>query len=129
MPVEISIPDKSTKYLNGPAVTELQTLLMRYSDDLLAESSRLEATTKTSTGNPEITSSMIKDADLLLRRGYRRPKKNWYQITAQILAPLFGVITGLLGTKENLKDPAMMVLFIICLIITIFSTVITVVKD
>jgi hypothetical protein len=129
MPVEILIPDEATKYLNGPAVIELQSLMKRYSDDLLAESSRLEATTKTSAGSPEITSSMIKDADLLLRRGYRRPKKKWYQILTQVCAPLFGVITGLLGTKENIKDPGMMIWFIICLIITILSTVITVVKD
>ncbi len=114
MPLQISIPDDDTKYLNQPAKAELETSVRKFSDELLREASRLEAAGNTTGGSPEITSSMIKDATLLLRRGYRKPKKVWWLVAAQVAAVVTTFITGLLADLDKLKDPRLMIAFIFC---------------
>jgi len=123
------VPDEDMTYLNQPAVAELQSSIERYCDELLKEASRLEATAKTTQGDPEITSSMIRDATLLLRRGYRRPKKKLWLIIAQVVAPVTGVVAGLLADMELLKEPLLLVAFVVFLSIASTSTVLVVVKE
>ena len=129
MPLEITIPDDDTKYVIPSAVAELQSSIKHYSDDLLQEASRLEATAKTTSGNPEITSSMIKDADLLLRRGYRRPRKKKWLVAAQIVATVSGILTGLLAKFDRFKEPAWLIAFVAILTIAITTTVIIIVSE
>lgn len=127
MPVEINISDEGTKYLNTPARDQLRVAVESYSGDLLKEASRLEATAKTTAGNPEITSSMVRDADLLLRRAYRRPKKKSLVIV-QIVAAVTGFLTGLL-TDLALKDPGWMIAFVVVLSVALTTTIFLVLKD
>lgn len=123
MPIDITIPDHAVKYLNAPAATKLKALVEAYCNDLLKEASRLEANIKTSSGDPEFTSSMIQDADLLLRRGYSRPKQGRLFVGAQIVAPASGIVTGFLADSETLKDPLWLITFVVLLTITISATV------
>ena len=58
MPLQIIVPDESTRYLNQQAVHEASDRLERYADDLLSEAGRLEAAQLAAAGDPEITSSM-----------------------------------------------------------------------
>jgi hypothetical protein len=129
MPLRIHVPDDDTRYLNSPAVAELESSMRKFSDDLLKEASRLEAASKTTSGNPEITSSMIRDATLLLRRGYRKPRKDRGLVGAQVVAAVTTLVTGLLADLEKLKDPILMIVFIVFLSIAITATVLVLGKE
>jgi hypothetical protein len=129
MAIETQLPADADKHLSGRAAKEFGDAISKYADDLLKETNRLEATAKSTGGDPEITSNMVKDADLLLRRGWVRPKKKRSLVAAQITAAVGGFITGLLTDGERLKEPGMLVLFVVVLAITITATVISVMGE
>jgi hypothetical protein len=129
MPIQISIPDASTRYLNATALNELQARVLSYVNDVVMEAGRLEAGTHSAAGAPEITSSMLADADLLLRRGYRRPRRRRLMTCAKVLSPVGGLLTGLLADFEKLKEPINLVLFVIFLAITIATTVVVALEE
>jgi len=127
--VQITVADVGGEMLNPQAQAALTEATGRYAADLLAEAGRLEAVVNTSGGSPELTSSMIQDADLLLRRGYWKPKKTWGIQAAQISAAVGGFATGFLSDAEKLKEPVALVVFVLVLAGTITATVVSVVKE
>lgn len=129
MPVELKIAEQATQHLNAPASGELKACVERYAADLLGEANRLEAATKSTDGGPEITSTMIKDADILLRRGYRRPPKGRVLIVAQLVATVGGFLTGLFADAEKLKSPIGFSVFVLALALTVTATVVAVMKE
>lgn len=129
MPFNLNVSEALTRYLNPQALSEAQTRLESYATDLLREASRLETTSSTANGDPQITSSMVADADLLLRRGYRQGRRNYWLIAGKILSPLGGLAAGFFTDGEKLKQPLMLALFIVLLIVTVTSTVLVVVKE
>lgn len=129
MPLQISIPDASTRYLNAAAINEIQVRVLKYVDDIVKEAGRLEAGAHSAAGDPEITSSMLADADLLLRRGYRRPRRRKLMTCAKIFSPVGGVLTGLLADFEKLKEPRNLVLFVVLLVITVTTTVVVALEE
>jgi hypothetical protein len=127
--LQVPLRDSSTETLNPPAQTALSEAVSRYATDLLAEAGRLEAVVNTSGKPPELTSSMIQDADLLLRRGYSKPKKTRGLQAAQILAAVGGFLTGFLTDAEKLNQPLTLVAFVVILAGTITATVVSVVRE
>jgi hypothetical protein len=121
--------DDALEYLNTPARTIFRSSLQSYSEALLREASRLEAAGKSTPGSPEITSTMVKDADILLRRGYSRPRKQPLLIMSQLVATVGGFLTGLLADANRLKEPKGLVLFVLVLTVTITAAVIAILKD
>jgi hypothetical protein len=119
----------ATKYLNPPAELELQRVVDQYALDLLTEAGRLEGAGKSTKGNPELTSTFIKDADLLLRRGYSRRPKTPLLVVSQVVGSVGGFLTGLLADADKLKDPLMLLVFVVLLTVTITATVIAVMKE
>ena len=115
--------------LNAPAQTALKQAVDAFSDDVLAEAGRLEANLNTSGKDPEITSSMVLDAALFVRRGFARPKKGMGLRVAQILAAVGGFITGLLADADKLKDTSTLVTFSGLLVVTITALVIAILKE
>ena|ERR1700722_18236661 len=95
----------------------------------LGEANRLEAATKSTRGTPEITSTMIRDANILLRRGYSRPPKGSLLIISQIASTVGALATGLLANTEKLNQPGGLALFVLVLVVTITATVLAFVKD
>jgi hypothetical protein len=77
MPPHTPVDDEQDvlRHLNGAAVEEYRRSVSRYGDDVLREAQRLEASQRATRGEPEITSTMISDADTLLRRAYVRPQR------------------------------------------------------
>jgi len=114
--------------LNTGAVGEFHAALVRYSEDLMREASRLEAVSNT-TGKPEITGSMVRDADLLLRKGYRNRAKSRLLSWAQVLGPSSGVITGLLFDRQSLQQPLNLVAFVVFLTLTLGATIFCSLKE
>lgn len=129
MPIQITVADNATQHFNPHAIAIAQASVGKYADDLCKEAGRLEAALRTTGGDPEITSSMVRDADLLLRRGYRQPRLGVWTITAKVGAPVAGFLTGLLADLQKLTDPAWLIAFIVLLAITITVTVIVASKE
>lgn len=129
MTINTRLPDDATIHLNVRAVNEFETAITQFAEDLLRESGRLEAASKSTDGNPEITSTMVNDANILLRRGYVRQPKKPYLIASQLIATLGGFLVGLLADMDKLKDALTLVAFVILLTITITATVVSLVKD
>ena len=127
MPLQITIQDEDVRYLNEPAKTELLSAVTKHSEELLQEASRLEAAVKTTPGDPEITSSMVKDAALLLKRGYSPHMRNNKLLCVQALAALSMLVTGIMANAvfadpDRLKSPLALAAFFIVVITAITST-------
>lgn len=129
MPTQVALTENATKYFNPQAVIVTRDRVLKYAEDLCKEAGRLEDTARTSGGDPEITSSMVRDADLLLRRGYRQPRLRGWSIVMKVVAPVFGLLTGLLADFQKLKEPGWLFAFIVVLAITITTTVIVASKE
>ena len=129
MGVTIEIPDSDVRYLNAPSQQQLKSSVNEYVDQLLAEASRIEADQHTADGAPEISSSMIKDAAHLIKRGYQRHKKSGWHITLDIAGSVSALFIGLIFDFERLKEPQMLVGFLVLLAISLGLNIITIMRD
>lgn len=129
MAIQIDIPDEDVQHLNDPAQQQLQRQVEHYIDQLLEEASRLEAGQRTTEGDPEVNSSMVKDAAHLISRSYQRHKKPAWLMACQIVATLSALFTGLLFDFDRLKDPVMLIAFVVVLAVAITFNVIVLMKD
>ncbi len=130
MPLEIATPEAYDDHLNEPAKSQLRAAVEKYANDLLEEAGRLEATVRTTQGNPEITSSIVGDADLYLRRGYRKAKKSGWFTFVQIVQAVSTLVTGLLFNLQAFQtEPLYFLLFVIVLAVAIGMNVLVFVKE
>jgi len=129
MGVSIDIPDNDVRFLNPPAQQQLKAHVNEYVDQLLAEASRIEADQRTVDGDPEISSSMIKDAAHLIRRGYQKHKKSGWHVTLDIAGSVSALFVGLIFDFERLKDPVMLVVFVIILAVALGLNIVTIMRD
>jgi hypothetical protein len=129
MGVSIDIPDSDVRFLNPAAQQQLKTHVNEYVDQLLAESSRIEADQHTAAGDPEISSSMIKDAAHLIKRGYQRHKKSGWHVTLDIAGAVSALLVGLMFDFDRLKDPQMLVGFLVLLAIALGLNIVTNMRD
>ena len=127
--MQINIPDDDLKYLNAPAQQQLRKHVEDYIDQLLHEASRLEATHRTTDGDPEINSSMVNDAAHLIKKGYQKHKKPGWLTASQVVATLSALFVGLVFDFDRLKDPVMLVVFIVLLAVAIIFNVIALMKE
>lgn len=125
----IKISGDGTEYLNEQGREHFHTLMDTYATELLAEAGRLEAAGRSTKGHPEITSTLVRDADLHLRRGYRRRTKGALVFCCQLIALVGALITGLLFDFELSTDPLLMVGFVVVLTITITGLVVALMKE
>lgn len=119
MPLQFQIDDDDVKYLNHDARTALLDSIRKYGTDVLDEALRLEATAGSQLGNPQVTSGIIEDADLVLRKGYRKPKKSARFKRAQIAAIFSTFVAGLLADYSFLQEPLYLVLFVLSIVISL----------
>ena len=127
--MQINIPDDDLKYLNTPAQQQLRKHIEDNIDQLLKEASRLEATHRTTGGDPEINSTMVNDAAHLIKRGYQKQKKPGWLTASQVVATLSAMLVGLVFNFDRLKDPLMLVVFIVLLAVAITFNVIVLMKE
>lgn len=113
----------------SPPTEEFRKCVENYAGDLLSEVERLEAGQRTAgTNAPEFTSSMVSDADRLLRRAYRRPKsmstgqKVWRIVVSASLIAV-GVATN------NLDEDWGIVLFVVSVTVALGGTIYDLVGD
>jgi hypothetical protein len=93
------------QFLNLAAQEELEKRIRDYRRDLLQEAARLEAVQRLDSRDPEIVSTMVADADLMLRRAYRRPPRSKLVVTAHLGSYAVAVVIGIL-TNHLDQGPA-----------------------
>ncbi|MFC7487242.1 hypothetical protein ACOCJ7_00105 [Knoellia sp. CPCC 206453] len=107
----------------SPPSDEFHRCAERYANDLLEEVERLEAAQRTGGGDDaEYTSSMVTDADRLLRRAYRTQRKRKpgeiiWRIVVAVALILVGVATN------NLKETWGIILFVVAVAIALGGTI------
>lgn len=129
MTINLRIPEDASRYLNQQGLQQFGSLVEKYAVELLAEARRLEAAGRSTHGDPEITSTLVRDADLHLRRGYRRRSKGTFLFFCQLVGSVGALITGLLFDVELLKDPLLLVGFVVCLTGTIAAMAVALMKE
>lgn len=134
MAFNLTVPPDLTTYLNAQAHAEAQKRIQVYALDLLREAGRLETASSTADADPQITSTMVADADLLLRRGYRQPPRSYLLTVGKIISPVGALVTGILATAmwadaDKLREASWLIAFVILLVITVIATVLVVVKE
>lgn len=122
MPIQIDISDDILKYFNDPAKQELREILGEHANNVIREASRLEANIRTTQGNPEITSSHVKDASTVISRRYINPRKRWWFYVVKTLAIIGALITGFLFDK--LSEPWGPIVFALAVVCTTILTTI-----
>lgn len=129
MPIEISIPDKDIVGFNGYAKTKMEESVSEYATALIEESNRIESG-RSNTGNaPEITSSMVNDAKILLGRGLIQPKQKWGIKILRVIASILSLTVGIMYDTAELQDSTYMFLFIAVITAAIFSVTVVTIKE
>jgi hypothetical protein len=123
MPLKIEIPDNEIENLNQPAKDELASSVRNYIAEIIGEASRLEAANNTTGRNPQIISSMISDAVLLLRRGYKKRKKPIWLRIIQVISVISAAIFGGMFDYEKMKEPVFVVLLLIVFATALATTI------
>lgn len=129
MPIDINIPDSDVQGFNQQAQSELKKSTTEYIDDLIAEANRIESSRNTTSNGPEITSSIVKDAQVIIRHKISRPKKSWGKILIKILASLFSLISGIMYQQEKLQNSTYLVIYIVIIAIAILFTTLVIIQE
>lgn len=128
MALKVSNFEELKRHLNAQGVAELDRLLQQYAADLLSEAGRLEAVGNSVDGGPELTSSHLRDANFLLRRGYAQKPKSKSLVATQLASVVTSLLAGLLADMEKLRDPVILIIFILLLAAAIATSIISIVK-
>ncbi|MFL9834295.1 hypothetical protein [Chryseobacterium terrae] len=129
MPIDINIPDSNLLGFNNNAKDELKRNVESFSTDLIAEANRLESAHNRTANGPEITSSIISDAHLILRHGIRKPKKNKWNTFFKISASVFSLLAGIMYQKDELQNTGYLVFYILIIAIAIILTTLSILKE
>lgn len=127
--MQISIDDKALTGFNDPAKAELTKAANDFIEDLVKESNRIEATRNPASGNPQVTSSMVTDAAVLVRRGLAQPKKKLGGKIVRILAAVLSLAVGFTYDAAKLQDKTYMLVFIVVVALAILAATISVILE
>lgn len=127
--MDIEISDNDLKGFNNQAKAKLSEAANEFIGDLIEESNRLESTRNTTGSDPEITSSMVNDARVLIRRGLAQPKKGMGLKMLRIAAAVLSLLVGVLYDSEKLQSGGYMLLFIGVITSAILTVTISTIKE
>ncbi|MBN1169387.1 hypothetical protein JXA63_05895 [Candidatus Woesebacteria bacterium] len=127
--MQIQIPDQDLKGFNEKAKEKLSEATTEFVSDLIEESNRLEASRNTTGDDPQITSSMVNDARVLLRRGLSLPKKGIGIKSLRVVSAILSLSAGMLYDTTKLQDSGYMLLFIVVITAAILTVTISTIKE
>ena len=123
MNIEFEIQDEKVQNLSDNAKEELIQLSKKYTEDILDEASRIEASRRNPGAGSEITSTIIKEADFYQKRFSINKNKPWWIKIIHIIGFIATLITGGLLDTEKFKETSHVIWFIIMLFIAVSATV------
>lgn len=127
--MNIEISDSSLKGFNDQAKAKLSEATFEFVEDLIEESNRLESSRNTTGNDPEITSSMVNDAQVLIRRGLTQPKKGLGLKILRIVAAVLSLLVGILYDSTKLQSGGYMLIFIVVITAAILTVTISTIKE
>jgi hypothetical protein len=127
--MQIVIMDEDLKGFNSKAKEKLDESAKEFVGDLVEESNRIESASNTSGNDPEITSSMVNDARVLIRRGLSQPKMSMSVRVLRVLAAISSLVVGILYDPARLQNSGYMLLFIVVITAAILTVTISTIKE
>jgi uncharacterized membrane protein YcjF (UPF0283 family) len=127
--MQINVDDKTVIGFNDPAKAELRKAANDFIEDLIKESNRIEATRNHASGNPQVTSSMVTDAAVLVRRGLAQPKKRLGGKVVRILAAVLSLAVGFTYDAVKLQDKTYMLVFVVVVALAILAATISIIME
>jgi hypothetical protein len=126
--MQIEISDADLAGFNNQARERLAAVTLEFAEELVEEANRIETGRNTTHGEPEITSSMVHDAELSIRRGLSAPRKSRGSRILRIAGAVLSLFVGIIYNATKLQGAGYMFLFIsvvtaaiICVTISTFN--------
>ena len=129
MPIEIEIPDSDLLGFTEHAQERLREEALDYATDLVEEANRVEAGQNPTDGPPEITTSMVNDAEVLMRRGYDESGNATRVKILRVSASVLSLISGVMYNPSSLQNSGYMLLFILVVASAIILVTLSVLYD
>jgi len=130
MPINFELDDNDLEGFNQQAIEELENSISEFAEDLISESNRIESSINSTSQGPEITSSMVRDAKVLLRHKLGRVKKSIGTIILKSLSTVFLLLAGILYQPEKLSSlDEYMVFYIVIIALAILFTTLNFIKE
>ena len=127
--MQIDLDNRALEGFNEPAKAELNKAAKEFLTDLITESNRIEATRNPASGNPQVTSSMVADAAVLIRRGLARPKKKIGAKVLAVVAAVMSLVVGFLYEPTKLQDQTYMLMFVAVVAISIITITVSIIME
>lgn len=127
--MQIDVNDKTLAGFNDHAKTELRKATNEFIEELVRESNRIEAARNPSSGNPQVTSGMVTDAAVLVRRGLGQPKKRIGTKVVRIVAAVLSLAVGFTYDATKLQDKGYMLIFVITVAVAIIAVTISTIQE
>ena len=120
--MNINIDESHLDGFSNDAKRRLEQVIKNYSNDVIAESLRIESGQSFSNKRPEVTSTMVDTADRNFKQALIKRKKSPYKLLAKIVSSIAFAFTGALFNLEN-KSTYNMTMFTVFLLIGIFAII------
>lgn len=127
--MDVSVDDKVLAGFNEPAKAELVKAVREFVEALVKESNRIEAARNPAAGNPQVISSMVTEADILVRRGFAQPRKKWGSKVVRVVAAVFPLVVGIMYDATKLQDKTYMLIFVVVVALAILAVTISTIME
>ncbi len=127
--MQVDIDDKGLRGFNDPAKDEVRKATLSFAEDLMKEANRIESARNTGSNAPQVTSSMVEDAAVLLRRGLARPKRGFWTRAIRVVAAVLSLVVGFLYDSTKLQDSTYMLLFIVLVAVSIVAVTVAAIQE
>ncbi|MEO2281356.1 hypothetical protein [Pseudoalteromonas pernae] len=127
--MEIEIEDDELVGFNDLAKEKLKESTSEFVSKLIEESHRLESNSNTSGGTPEVTSSNVSDANILVSKGLSKKKKGIGSKILRIFAALLPLVVGAMYNSTKLQDSAYMLVFVCVVALAIITVTVSILVE
>lgn len=110
----VELDEEEMSSMNSAAKNAFDVAVGTYAKDLLKEGERLDFGGRSLRRRAELTTTLVRDADRILRRGYSRPARSFPAMAAHLAVPMLAVVAGVVGT--DLKSNSIAFVFLLLMI-------------
>ena len=127
--MEVEIDESDLVGFNDLAKSKLKESTNEFVSKLIEESHRLESNSNTSGGTPEVTSSNVSDANILVSKGLSKKKKGIGSKILRVFAALLPLIVGAMYNSTELQDNVYMLVFVCVVAIAIITVTVSIMVE
>ncbi|HHX8351848.1 hypothetical protein R7P67_16160 [Vibrio sp. Vb0937] len=127
--MRIEIDDDDLEGFNDNAKNKLRETTEKYVSDLIEEAHRLESKTNSVGGTPEVTSSNVSDANILITKGLSQKKAGIGSKAVRIVAALLPLAVGAMYDSAKLQDGTYMFMFIGVVTLSIIAVTVSILTE